>query len=63
MVITVCTFQIQISIWEERKVFGSRGQALKEELVGRHLEKSNRNGKPSGFKLVRNFNLRVICSQ
>ncbi|XP_057489309.1 uncharacterized protein LOC130775193 [Actinidia eriantha] len=40
-----------ISIWEERKVFGSRGQALKEELVGRHLEKSNRNGKPSGFKL------------
>ncbi|GFY83198.1 ENTH/VHS family protein [Actinidia rufa] len=40
-----------ISIWEERKVFGSRAQILKEELVGRHLENSNRNGKLSGFKL------------
>ncbi|XP_059640020.1 uncharacterized protein LOC132282378 [Cornus florida] len=40
-----------ISIWEERKVFGSRGQILKEELVGKHLENSNRNGKLSGFKL------------
>ncbi|KAL7190180.1 hypothetical protein ACSBR2_022458 [Camellia fascicularis] len=39
-----------ISIWEERKVFGSRGQILKEELVGRHLENNNRNGKHSGFK-------------
>ncbi|THG13794.1 hypothetical protein TEA_001795 [Camellia sinensis var. sinensis] len=42
-----------ISIWEERKVFGSRGQILKEELVGRHLENNNRNGKHSGFKLLR----------
>ncbi|XP_050383928.1 UPF0400 protein C337.03 [Argentina anserina] len=33
-----------INIWEERKVFGSRGQILKEEFVGRQLE-SNRNGK------------------
>ncbi|CAL5368619.1 unnamed protein product [Camellia sinensis] len=40
-----------ISIWEERKVFGSRGQILKEELVGRHQENSNRNGKHSGLKL------------
>ncbi|KAJ4960506.1 hypothetical protein NE237_020416 [Protea cynaroides] len=40
-----------IDIWEERKVFGSRGQILKEELVGRNLENSNRNGKNSGFKL------------
>ncbi|GAV92136.1 CTD_bind domain-containing protein [Cephalotus follicularis] len=40
-----------IGIWEERKVFGSRGQILKEELVGRHLENSNRNGKHLGFKL------------
>ncbi|XP_042475493.1 protein enabled homolog isoform X2 [Macadamia integrifolia] len=39
-----------IDIWEERKVFGSRGQILKEELVGRNLENSNRNGKSSGFK-------------
>lgn len=40
-----------ISIWEERKVFGSRGQILKEEFVGRHPESSNRNGKHSGIKL------------
>ncbi|KAL6960395.1 hypothetical protein U1Q18_038160 [Sarracenia purpurea var. burkii] len=40
-----------ISIWEERKVFGSRGQILKEEFVGRNLENGSRNGKDSGFKL------------
>ncbi|XP_044466656.1 regulation of nuclear pre-mRNA domain-containing protein 1A-like isoform X2 [Mangifera indica] len=40
-----------INIWEERKVFGSRGQILKEELVGRHLENYNRNGKHQGLKL------------
>ncbi|XP_031271518.1 regulation of nuclear pre-mRNA domain-containing protein 1B-like isoform X1 [Pistacia vera] len=40
-----------INIWEERKVFGSRGQILKEELVGRHLESYNRNGKHQGMKL------------
>ncbi|XAR58307.1 hypothetical protein NMG60_11026753 [Bertholletia excelsa] len=40
-----------IGIWEERKVFGSRGQILKEEFVGRHLENSNRNGKHLGSKL------------
>ncbi|KAG6656174.1 regulation of nuclear pre-mRNA domain-containing protein 1A-like isoform X1 [Carya illinoinensis] len=41
-----------IGIWEERKVFGSRGQILKEGLVGgRHLENSNRNGKDLNFKL------------
>ncbi|XWS43976.1 hypothetical protein CRYUN_Cryun15aG0005200 [Craigia yunnanensis] len=34
-----------ISIWEERKVFGSRGQLLKEELVGRQTENNNRNGR------------------
>ncbi|PRQ54308.1 hypothetical protein RchiOBHm_Chr2g0176051 [Rosa chinensis] len=34
-----------INIWEERKVFGSRGQILKEEFVGRQLESNNRNGK------------------
>lgn len=43
---------MQIGIWEERKVFGSRGQILKEELVGSHLENSNRNGKHLNFKLV-----------
>ncbi|CAI0457858.1 unnamed protein product [Linum tenue] len=34
-----------IGIWEERKVFGSRGQVLKEELLGRQLESIRRNGK------------------
>ncbi|KAF5735844.1 ENTH/VHS family protein isoform 2 [Tripterygium wilfordii] len=40
-----------IGIWEERKVFGSRAQMLKEELLGRHAEKSKRNGKNLGLKL------------
>ncbi|XP_021895696.1 regulation of nuclear pre-mRNA domain-containing protein 1B [Carica papaya] len=40
-----------ISIWEERKVFGSRGQILKEELVGRQAENSNRIGKHISSKL------------
>ncbi|KAI3503612.1 hypothetical protein L1887_32058 [Cichorium endivia] len=39
-----------VKIWEERKVFGSRGQILKEELVGRHVENSNKNEKHSGVK-------------
>lgn len=48
-----CAFDLQVSIWEERKVFGSRGQILKEELVGKNLESSNHgNGKDSGLKLV-----------
>ncbi|KAK3039105.1 hypothetical protein RJ639_028851 [Escallonia herrerae] len=41
---------LSVNIWEERKVFGSRGQILKEELTGRHLDISSRNGKPLGFK-------------
>ncbi|KAF8400018.1 hypothetical protein HHK36_015891 [Tetracentron sinense] len=41
-----------VDIWEERKVFGSRGQILKEELLGRNAESNNiRNEKSSGFKL------------
>lgn len=40
-----------INIWDERKVFGSRGQLLKEEVSGRHMENSNRHGNPSGTKL------------
>lgn len=43
---------MQVGIWEERKVFGSRAQVLKEELVGKQLENSNRNGKSLNFKLV-----------
>lgn len=40
-----------INIWDERKVFGSRGQLLKEEVAGKHMENSNRNGSPLGSKL------------
>ncbi|KAJ6754515.1 hypothetical protein OIU79_027181 [Salix purpurea] len=40
-----------IGIWEERKVFGSRGQILKEELVGKKVENNNRNGKHIGPKM------------
>ncbi|GMI76848.1 hypothetical protein like AT3G26990 [Hibiscus trionum] len=40
-----------ISIWEDRKVFGSRGQILKEELFGRQSESSNRNERHVSLKL------------
>ncbi|XP_027350912.1 regulation of nuclear pre-mRNA domain-containing protein 1A [Abrus precatorius] len=40
-----------IGIWEERKVFGSRGQILKEEFVGRHVENNSRDVKPVNMKL------------
>ncbi|XP_042425399.1 regulation of nuclear pre-mRNA domain-containing protein 1A-like [Zingiber officinale] len=39
------TVQRLVNIWEERKVFGSRGQILKEEILGRKLEDKNSNGK------------------
>ncbi|KAL3813917.1 hypothetical protein ACJIZ3_015185 [Penstemon smallii] len=40
-----------INIWEERKVFGSRGQLLKVEFMKRQLDDDNKNLKPDGFKL------------
>ncbi|KAL8134547.1 uncharacterized protein LOC141712968 isoform X2 [Apium graveolens] len=40
-----------INIWEERKVFGSRGQLLREELVGKKLDTNNKLRNSSGFKL------------
>ncbi|XP_010926777.1 uncharacterized protein [Elaeis guineensis] len=40
-----------VDIWEERKVFGSRGQILKVELLGRNQEGRNRNGKGISYKL------------
>jgi len=46
---------MQIVIWEERKVFGSRGQILKEEFVGRNVENTSRDVKPTNMKLV------IIC--
>lgn len=42
---------VQIGIWEDRKVFVSRGP-LKEEFLGRHEENHNKNEKPLGFRLV-----------
>lgn len=50
-------YQIQVSIWEERKVFGSRGQILKEEFVGRQVDNGNRDGKQTVFKPVKYFSL------
>ncbi|KAG9446377.1 hypothetical protein H6P81_012505 [Aristolochia fimbriata] len=38
-----------VDIWEERKVFGSRGQVLKEELLGRNVEYKPSNGKNSSI--------------
>lgn len=46
---------MQIVIWEERKVFGSRGQILKEEFVGRNVENTSRDVKPTNMKVV------IIC--
>lgn len=43
---------MQISIWEDRKVFGSRGQILKEEFGGKHVENNSRDVKPLNMKLV-----------
>ncbi|CAL0332960.1 unnamed protein product [Lupinus luteus] len=40
-----------IGIWEDRKVFGSRGQLLKEEFVGRRVENNSRDVKPMNMKL------------
>ncbi|KAF6137959.1 hypothetical protein GIB67_041832 [Kingdonia uniflora] len=40
-----------VDIWDERKVFGSRGKVLKEELVGKNIENTGGNVKSSEFKL------------
>ncbi|EOA23822.1 hypothetical protein CARUB_v10017036mg [Capsella rubella] len=40
-----------VNIWEERKVFGSRGQILKEELLGRQPDNGTRNGTLVPLKL------------
>lgn len=45
-------FLFKVNIWEERKVFGSRGQILKEELLGRQPENGTRNGTLVPLKLV-----------
>ncbi|KAJ4810155.1 Regulation of nuclear pre-mRNA domain-containing protein 1B [Rhynchospora pubera] len=40
-----------LNIWNERKVFGSRGQALKEELFGKNSENQNEDSKETIYKL------------
>ncbi|KAG5556108.1 hypothetical protein RHGRI_006659 [Rhododendron griersonianum] len=43
-----------VDIWEERKVFGSRGQNLKDEMLGKHPPPSISNGKSSNpIKIVK----------
>ncbi|CAL9125924.1 unnamed protein product [Musa textilis] len=39
-----------VDIWDERKVFGSRGQILKEEISGRRLDNGNKNVKAIIYK-------------
>ncbi|XP_022939246.1 UPF0400 protein C337.03-like [Cucurbita moschata] len=53
-----------IGIWEERKVFGSRGQSLKEEIMGKSLETGNRNGKHFSSKLKQSGSIsldKIVC--
>ncbi|KAG2261421.1 hypothetical protein Bca4012_013824 [Brassica carinata] len=40
-----------VNIWEERKVFGSHGQILKEEILGKQPENGARNGSLVPLKL------------
>ncbi|GFZ09371.1 ENTH/VHS family protein [Actinidia rufa] len=43
-----------VDIWEERKVFGSRGQNLKDEMLGKVPPPSVSNGKSSNsIKIVK----------
>ncbi|KAK6944503.1 CID domain [Dillenia turbinata] len=45
---------LQVDIWEERKVFGSRGRSLKDEMLGKELPISASNGKsPNPIKVVK----------
>lgn len=45
---------LQVDIWEERKVFGSRGQGLKDEMFGKSPPLLVSNGKNSNpIKIVK----------
>jgi len=46
---------VKVDIWEERKVFGSRGQSLKDEMLGKNPPPlPNSNGKSSNpIKIVK----------
>ncbi|GLT52891.1 hypothetical protein SLA2020_262010 [Shorea laevis] len=45
--IVPCQNVSQVDIWEERKVFGSRGRSLKDEMLGKNPPVSVSNGKSS----------------
>ncbi|KAG6402866.1 hypothetical protein SASPL_135080 [Salvia splendens] len=51
------TTERRISIWEERKVFGSRGQILKEAFVKRQLDNGNKTRNLNGPKVLAGGNL------
>lgn len=54
-----------VNIWDERKVFGSRGKLLKEGIAGRNLENTNKNEKAPCLKLkqsVGNILEKIISS-
>lgn len=57
---------MQVGILEERKVFGSRGQILKEEFIGKHdLKPTNVKPtivKPMNVKLVMFLHLFVVIN-
>lgn len=42
-----------MDIWEERKVFGSHGQVLKDNILGSDNGNKNINEKVIRYKLVR----------
>lgn len=60
-----CWFD-QVDIWEERKVFGSRGQGLKDEMMGKTpLPSSASNGKSNPIKIVKRDanSVRIVSNQ
>lgn len=64
-IVFICMhFCVQVDIWEERKVFGSRGQSLKDEMMGKNppgLPVSN--GKSSNaIKIVKRdaYSVRIV---
>ena len=45
---------IQVEIWDERKVFGSRGRILKDDVLGNAPSLLDNNGKSSNpIKVVK----------
>ncbi|PIA50978.1 hypothetical protein AQUCO_01100059v1 [Aquilegia coerulea] len=51
-----------VDIWDQRKVFGSRGKLLKEGIAGRNSENANRDEKSSCLKSLGNILEKIISS-